>query len=432
MTAVPSRRTFLRRIARDSVGLALFPALGMPPALERHRPPPLPRVAPDDETYWKVVRAQFIIRDGLIPLNAANLCPAPHAVVEAAAAALRDIDGDVSFQNRAKYDGVREGVRRKLAGTLGVLEDEIAIVRNTSEGNNIVVGGLALKPGDEVLVFDQNHPTNNVAWDVRAARFGFTVRRVGVQAPPASADQLVDVFRRALSNRTRVLTFTDVSNTSGIRLPARQLCRLARERGIYTHIDGAQTLGALRLDLHEIGCDSYAASAHKWLMGPKEAGVLYVRAERVPELWPGMVGLGWGTNVAPAVRGARKFETLGQRNDATLAALGTALDFRDLVGPGRIEARVLELAAAMRDGLARIPGSTLVSPAGPDLAAGVVVARFERLDHREIFERLYARHGVAGAATGGLRLCPHVYNTQEDVARALAAVGEVVAGLRRS
>lgn len=378
------------------------------------------------EDYWRQVQHQFAIRAGTTPLNAANLCPAPRSVSEAAIAAMRDIEADVSFHNRAKYGATQEAVRDSLAAELGVSADEIAIVRNTSEGNNIVAGGLPLRQGDEVVLFDQNHPTNNVSWDVRGARSGFTVRRVAVPAPPPSAAEMVDLFRRAITPRTRVLAFSDVSNTTGVRLPAAELCRLARERGIHTHVDGAQTFGVLRVNLRELGCDSYASSAHKWAMGPKEAGVLYVRQERIAELWPGAVGVGWGDDAETSARGARKFETLGQRNDATIAAFGAALAFRGQVGPARIEARVLELAAAMKEGLGRIPGARLATSRAPELSAGVIVLRIDGVDNRRLYEVLYTEHGIAGAPTGGLRFCPHIYNTMADVDRTVATVDSLV------
>lgn len=419
----PSRRTFLGRLAHGSLGLAVAPSLALDAAGAWGQAPlSAPAASPGDEAFWREVRGRFDLRPGVVPMNAANLCPAPRSVVEAAARAQRDVDGDVSFQNRDKYSRLLEEARTRIAGYLGASPDEIAVVRNTSEANNIVVWGLDLEPGDEVLLFDQNHPTNSVAWKVRAARSGFAVREVGFREAPASAEEIVEAFRAALSPRTRVLAFSDVSNSTGLRMPTRELCRLARERGIHAHVDGAQTLGALRRDLHDLGCDSYAASAHKWLMGPKEAGVLFVRQERVQHLWPSVVGVGWGSGAETEAEGARKFETLGQRNDATLAALDATVELHEWIGPERVEARIMELSGALKAGLAEIPGARLVTSTDPALSAGVVVVRFEGRDHPALFQRLYAEHGIAGAPTGGLRLCPHVYNTREDVERALEAV----------
>ena len=422
-----TRRDFLKRSAVGAAGIAILPAdrrrelrLEAVPAL---RPAP-PTV---DEAYWREVKAQFIVRDGFIMMNAANLCPAPRTVVDAVAAAMRDEDGDVSFQNRDKYNRLWAETRGRLARYIGAAEDEVAIVRNTSEANNIVVGGISLEAGDDVLLFDENHPTNNVAWDVRAARYGFTVRRVKIDAATADAGAIVDAFKRELRPNTRVLSITDVSSSTGLRLPTAELCALAKERGIWAHVDGAQTFGALRRDMSALGCDSYTASAHKWFMGPKEAGLLFVRKERCAELWPGVVGVGWGSAATTQQPGARKFETLGQRNDATVAGLAAALDFHDRIGVERIEARTLELTTAMFDGLAGMTGARMATPARPALRAGVCIVRFDGKEMRPIHEALYREHRIATAPTGGLRFSPHIYNTLADVERALAAVKAVVA-----
>lgn len=421
---VPDRRRFFGDLGSRAAALAVVPlplsralSLEIPPAALPDAPPARP-----DESYWALVRAQFPIRDGLIPLNAANLCPAPRSVIDAVQRAAADVDADVSFQNRAKYDELRDRAREGLARYLGASADEIAIVRNTTEGNNTVVGGLPLGRGDEVVVFDQNHPTNNVAWDVGAARYGYTVRRVSPPAERASPARLADQLLAAVTPATKVLALTEVSNTVGLKLPVPAICGALRGRGVHVHVDGAQTFGAMRVDLHAMGCDSYAGSAHKWFVGPKEAGVLYVRADRVPAVWANLVGHVWGDRVDPAPKGARKFETLGQRNDATVAAINAALAFHSAIGPGVIEARIVELAARLKDGLARLPGATVVTPRSSATSHGVVVTRFAGRDPAAMYETLYREHGIAGAPTGGLRFCPHVHNTIEEIDRTIAAV----------
>ncbi len=364
-------------------------------------------------------------------MNAANLAPAPRSVVERTLEVMWSVDGDVSFQNRGRWESLLEETRAALARQVGASADEVALVRNTSEANNIVIGGLPLGPGDEVVVFDQNHPTNAVAWDVRAARFGFRVRRISAPEETSAPGAVAAHFIGALGPETRVLAFSDISNVSGLRLPVAEICRACRERGVHAHVDGAQSLGSVALDLTALGCDSYASSAHKWYMGPKEAGVLFVRREKVEEIWPGVVGVGWGSAAETSARGARKFETLGQRNDATLVALGAAVEFHEAIGPERIEARVLELSGWLRAGLVEIPGLEVVTPSHAELHHGVVVSRIEGVEEREVFESLYRDFGVAGASTGGLRLCPHIYNTRSDLDRAVEGVEALVGRLAR-
>ncbi|MGH9629319.1 MAG: aminotransferase class V-fold PLP-dependent enzyme, partial [Bryobacteraceae bacterium] len=370
------------------------------------------------------VRGQFPFTEDRVPMNAANLCPSPAVVTGRVAELTRDIDIDCSFQNREKFSRLLEESRAGVARQLNVTADEIAIVRNTSEANNIINNGLPLKQGDEVVVWDQNHPTNNVAWDVRAARFGIAIKRVSTPAAPKRAEELADAFERAFTPKTKVLAITHVSNVSGVRLPVRQLSERARRRGLYIHVDGAQTWGALDVDLRDLACDSYSASAHKWLLGPREVGLLYVRKERIAEIWPNTVAPGWGSDIQPDVAGARKFESLGQRDDARLAALKTAVDFHAVIGSDRVEARVLELAAALKDRIAALD-LPLATPRDPALSGGVCILRAEAKNGNQAFEELYQKHGIAGAATGGLRLCPHIYNTMDHIERAAAAIKSV-------
>ncbi len=371
-----------------------------------------------EESYFRLVRREFPFTEDKVPMNAANLCPSPRVVADRVSELTRDVDRDCSFQNRGKLGSFREEAREALAGMLGADPDEVAIVRNTSEANNIVNSGVEFGPGDEVILWDQNHPTNNVAWDVRAARDGFSVRRVSTPAAPSEPADLVAPFVEAMTPRTRLIAITHVSNVSGIRLPVRQIADRAKERDIHVHVDGAQSFGGLRIDTRALGADTYSSSSHKWFCGPKECGVLVIRSERIPGLWPSVVAPGWGDDADPDPRGARKFESMGQRDDACIAAMGTTAAFHQEIGIEQVEARVMALGRRLREG-AREMGFSLVTPDDDRMAAGVVILRVPPENLQEVFSRMYDEHGIAGAPSGGFRLSPHIYNTGEHVERAL-------------
>jgi isopenicillin-N epimerase len=345
-------------------------------------------------------------------------------VTEAITIFSAEIDGDQSFQNRARFDPMRDEARAEVAGYLGADPDEVALVRNTSEANNIVIGGLDLGPGDEVVIWDQNHASNSVAWDVRAQRRGFSVRRVATPPDPQDPEALLAPFLAAMGPSTRVLALTHVSNVTGARLPVREICRAARERGVLTLVDGAQTFGSDVLDLHDLGCDFFTGSAHKWFVGPKEVGILYAREGVAERVWPGVVSVGWD---GARERGALRFETLGQRDDARVVGMETAVCFHRWIGRERIESRIGELMGHLRMGIAdAVPGVEFVTPAQPALRGGVLIFRLPGVDFREGYEALYRDHGIVGAAIGGgIRLCPHVYNTLDDAEAAVAGVAAV-------
>jgi isopenicillin-N epimerase len=381
--------------------------------------------APDasNEAYWSLVKRQFPLADDLIYLNAANVCPASRPVLDRHAEYMRDFQSNPSFQNRAKYEAMRERLRDKLAGMLRVTSDEIAITRNTSEGTNIVVKGVDLKPGDEVLITDHNHPSNNDSWKVRAQREGFSVKSLPVRVPAASRDQLISEVEKAVTAQTKVIAVTHLTSTTGILYPAQEIAAMARRRGIWMHLDGAQTFAALDVNLKEIGCDSYSASAHKWLMGPLEAGILFVRSERIPSLWPSIVTAGWTDHL----KGARKLEVYGQRDDPRIVALESAVDFALLIGMDAIESRMRLLATSMKEQFSQIGGVRLKTNIQPELSGGVVKADINRVPTKQAYDALWNQNRIAIAMTPsgdsqGLRFSPHIYNSREDVDRAVAAL----------
>ena len=386
----------------------------------------LAAATPGDEAYWRMVQRQFPLEDRLIYLNAANICPASRPVMDRHIEYLRDFHANPSFQNRDKYVEMRESLRGKAARMLRVDADEIAVTRNTSEGSNIVVKGIDLKPGDEVIITDHNHPSNNDSWKVRAKRDGFIVKSVPTPIPARGADELIGGIERAITARTRVIAITHLTSTTGILYPAREIAALAKRRGIWMHLDGAQSFGGLDVDLSVIGCDSYSTSAHKWLMGPLEAGLLYVRAGRIPEVWPSIVTAGWAENL----KGARKLEVLGQRDDPRVVALEASLDFINLIGMANVEARMRALATRAKTGLAAISNVELKTNMQPELCGGVVKFKLRNMATKRAYDVLWERHRMATSATPsgdseGIRFSPHIYNTFEQIDRAVGAVKEL-------
>jgi selenocysteine lyase/cysteine desulfurase len=417
----PTRRQFLHQSAALPASWSALAA-----AIQATGPAAASPAARTDESFWQLVKRQFPLEDGLIYLNAANVCPASRPVLDRYTALLRDFQANPSFQNRDKYRSIRESVRTKLAALLGVSADEVAITRNTSEGTNLIVRGIDLKAGDEVLITDHNHPSNNESWKLRARREGLIVRSVSVRVPATSSDDLVASIEKAIGPRTRVIAITHLTSTTGIRYPIKPITELARPRGIFVHVDGAQTFGASAVDLRALECDSYSASAHKWPMGPLEAGVLFVRAERIEQLWPAIVSAGW----SDSLKGARKFEVLGQQDDPRVAGLEAAVDLIDLIGISQVAARVQALAGRAKRGLAALANVELLTNHEPELSGGVVKFRLKDVPTSRAYDLLWKQHRLAiamtpGGDSEGLRFSPHIYNTSDEIDCALAAVRDL-------
>ncbi len=413
-----TRREFARLFA-----LGGSAALYAPPAFAAVRAQPRPAAPPvPDEPYWASVRKQFLLPPELAVVNAANLCPSPIAVVDCLSRNTRDIDRDPSLDNRRKMGEGREATRRQLAAFLRVTPDEIVITRNTSEGNNIVSSGIDLKPGDEVVIFADNHPSAHNAFREKAKRFGFTVKIVEVPTPHPGAEAYVDAFARQLTANTRVLAFTHVTASVGDLLPARELCRMARERGVLTLVDAAQSFGVLDIDLSDMQPDFFTGSAHKWPCGPREVGVLYINTRAQSKIWPSVISLYPG-----AVGISKTFEAFGQRDEAGIIAFGEALAFLEKIGRKAIETRSRQLAQQLIAGLARIDGVRVWTHPDPARSAAIVTFQPGTLDPGRLAAALYQKDRIACMSRGGsdrpgLRVSPHFYNLPEEIDRTVAAV----------
>jgi isopenicillin-N epimerase len=413
-----SRRDFTRLFAIGG-SAALFAH----PEFAHARPAPLPAAgAALGDAYWNAVREQFVMPPKLAVMNAANLCPSSRAVLESMYGATRDIDRDPSPNNRAKLYPAKEETRTRLAAFLRVKPEEIVITRNTSESNNLISNGLDLKAGDEVVIFHDNHPSNNLAWKEKAKRFGYTVTELPNPNPHPGADYYVDAVKKALSAKTKVLAFTHLTSTVCDLMPAADMCRVARERGVLSVLDGAQSFGLLDVDLATIQPDCYTGSAHKWPCGPKEAGVLFVSSRVQDRIWPSIYSAYTG-----ATGLSKTFEGFGQRDDAAIVAFGETIAFHEKVGRANIEKRARELAQALIAGLQKIPEVRLWTSTSPDRNAAVVSFQPGALNAPKLAAVLYEKDTIAcatrgGTDRGGLRFSPHLYNTTAEVDRVLAAV----------
>jgi isopenicillin-N epimerase len=423
MSAELSRRDLVRLLGTSAAALWL-PRSGR--AWTKPAPlPPAPAVP--DERFWASVREQFVMPPDLAVMNAANLCPSSAPVLDALYNATREMDREPSPGYREQMNDAKEVARRALAEFLRVTPEEIVITRNTSESNNLVSSGLDLKAGDEVLLFPDNHPSNDIAWTEKARRYGYRVSTINLVSPHPGAEHYIDAFTRALTPRTKVLAFTHLTSTVGDLLPARDLCRLARERGILTLVDGAQSFGLLDVDLREMDPDFYGGSGHKWPCGPKEAGVLFINRKSASRIWPSIY------SAYPGGTGISKtFEGFGQRDEPAIQAFGEALRFQTKIGRAAIEGRGRELAQALMAGLRKLPGVTLWTHADPARSAAVVSIRPGDLDPRKLTLALYEKDRIvcatrAGADRGGVRFSPHFYNSHAEVERVVDALRRYLA-----
>jgi selenocysteine lyase/cysteine desulfurase len=421
------RRDFARRLLLGGPALGAYAGLLARPGPAAARPLPLPEASGGgDERFWTAVKGQFVFPADVAVMNAANLCPAPFAVLEATANQA-DLDHDLSPRNRERMTAGKETTRALLAEVLRVAPEDVLITRNTSESNNLVSSGLDLRAGDEVVVHEDNHPSNFAAWQQKAKRFGFAVKVVPQVNPYPGPEHYLKAYADAITPRTRLIAFTHLTSTVGDLFPARGLCRLARERGVLSLVDGAQSFGLLDVDLSDLQPDFYSGSAHKWPCGPKETGLLYVSKAAQSRFWPSVISAYPGQTGLSAT-----CEALGQRDEPAIFGFAEALRFQSRIGRPLIARRARELAAALMEGLGKLEGVKLWTHPDPERSHAVVSFQVGSLDPVRLQASLYEKDAVVCATrTGkdrpGIRLSPHLYNTHAEVERALAGIRRALA-----
>ena len=323
--------------------------------------PPLPDAAllkRDPEAYWKRIRdEQFLLPGWRAFMNNGSLGVAPKPVVAAVTDFLAKAAALYSDEYpRWGYETLDE-YRQEMAEFTGCSKDELALVHNATTAMSVVANGLDLRPGDEVVMTDQEHPSGRGAWLIKQARFGVRVREVKIPLPPRSPDQLADLMISAIGPHTRVLSFSGITTTTGLIMPVKQICEAARAKGVLTLVDGAHMHGQIPFRISELGCDFMAGSPNKWMFAPAGCGLLYIREEMLDRLWPSITTTAWQDKSLKAAR----FMMVGTNNRAIFEGMIAGVRFLKALGPENVHARIHQLA---RMGLerARAMGLELLTP----------------------------------------------------------------------
>jgi selenocysteine lyase/cysteine desulfurase len=378
--------------------------------------------APSDPRFWRWVREQFSVPADEAYFNVGTLGSRPRVVTEAVVNHMREIESTIAhYDYRAEHPeyiaGYRkqEELRAKIASLMNVNAREIALLQNATMGSSFVAAGLDLSPGDEVLLTDQEHQGNRGGWELREKRGGIRVRKLPIGSPPADPEAIVAVFSEAMGPRTKVIDVPHVTSKLGIVMPVKRICELARARGIFSLIDGAQAVGQLRVDVKALGCDAYVTSPHKWLLAPVGNGVLWIAEDRLKDVWATLASGNWN-NYEPA-DGAFRLMQFGTANLSLLAGLDAAIEFHKTIGPERIEQRILELANRLRDGLRKIDRAEIHSPTHPAMACGIVTWGVQGIAGPALMDELWTRKKVRVRSQDDkmVRQSVHFYNSAEEI-----------------
>jgi isopenicillin-N epimerase len=379
-----------------------------------------------DGAYWDAVKKHFVFEDGLIMMNNGTVGPVPKPVFDTTVNYLK-VQMTAPCDCYLYLPGRLDEVRAKVAAFVGASADEVAILRNTTEGINFFVSGFDMKPGDEVVMSNLEHPGGINPLRLKAKRYGIVVKEVALGVPPASAGEIVDAFAKAITPRTRMLLVSHTVYKTGLITPIKELGELAHKHGMLMAADSAHGAGMLDMNLAATGVDCWASSPYKWLGAPAGTGIFYVRRDVQDRIWPTVATSGWDT-----LKTARRFETLSQRNDALIMALGEAIEFQNHIGRPRIQRRIETLAAHLKEGLASLPNVRLHTNTDPALSAGLTAFSIAGVDPNAIVNHVREKYNIVIRTIGdqasnsvGVRVSTHVWLSLKDVDLLVQGVAEV-------
>lgn len=382
-----------------------------------------------DERYWALVREQFPLTRERAYLNTGGLGASPYVVIDAVVARMNELE---RISETGHNEQLWSSLKQKAAALLGCDAEEIAYTRNATEGINIVCNGLPLKRGDEVITTTHEHVGNAVPWLARQKRDGIVLKLF--EPSTQSAQENLDRIERLVSKRTRVISVPHATTTTGQVLPAKEIAALAKAKKLWSFIDGAQTAGMLNFSLHDSGCDAYATSGHKWLVGPKGTGLLYVRKDMLDVIQALEVGA-YSDKSHDLQTGELTFHPTAQRYEygtvstPLFVGLGAGIDFLTKVGMENVWARDAALSTALLDGLKEVPNAEILSPLNQAERSAMITFKMKNIEYLKLQSFLAEKYklrtrGVGEAGVNGLRISWHIYNSFEEVDRVLEGVKE--------
>ncbi len=416
-----NRREFLGAVGRPAVlGLAaatLHP-LGVREALARAAAySGTAAEAATDESFWFDIQQAFTLDRTVVNLNNGGVSPSP-AVVQQAQKRYLDFSNSTPppVALWQVLEPQREGVRPRLARAFGCDPEEIALVRNASEGLQTCQFGFDLQRGDEVLTTNQDYPRMIATFEQRARREGIVLKQFSIPVPAEDDDEVVERFRKNITPKTKLILVSHVINLTGQILPVKKVVELGRERGIPVIVDGAHSFAHFDFTHADLGCDYYATSLHKWLFAPHGTGMLFVKRDKIRGLWPLMAA---PTSLDGDIR---KYEEIGTHPSAQNLAIAEALAFHEGIGPKRKEERLRYLRDRWAMRLLRNDRVRLHTSLKPGKSCGLATVEIVGFDPVKIAEHLWSRYRILVTPIvhpefQGLRVTPSVYTTVQEIDR---------------
>jgi len=411
-----NKREFLRSAGSGGLSLLLAPRL-----LAKYAEMPVERLA-EDEAFWLAIRGKYRLKPDYINLESGYYSMQAQPVLEAFIARVREVNYEASYYLRTKQVPDKAALRDQLSAMAGCAPAELCITRNTTESLDTVIAGYDWKQGDEAVMCEQDYGHMLAMFRLQARRHGMVNKIVSLPIDPASDDEIVQLYASVVTPRTRLMMVPHIVNITGQILPVRKIVDMAHARGVDVMIDGAHAFAHFEYKIPDLGCEYYGASLHKWLGSPLGTGILYVRRDKIPTLWP-IYGDWRMTEDADIM----KLNHTGTHPVHTDLAIGPAIAFHNAIGTRRKEARLRYLQNYWTSKVRGIPNVELYTPTDPARSCAIANVGIQGMDPLELAKRLLEKDkiftvGYDQAGVHGVRVTPHVFTQPKELDRLVGAI----------
>ena len=384
-----------------------------------------PKVIARDERYWREIQQAYSADRGIVNLNNGGVSPSPIVVQNAMKRHLDFSNTTPAYSMWRILEPQREPVRRRVARFFKCSPEEIAFTRNASESLQICQNGFDMEPGDEVLTTTQDYGRMINTFKQRECRDGIIMKQFKIPIPAENDNEIVRLFEKNITSKTKMILMCHMINITGQILPVKKVVKMARKYNIPVIVDGAHTFAHFEFDANDLDCDYYASSLHKWLCAPHGTGLLYVRKNKIADLWPLQ---------APAecsMEDIRKFEEIGTHPAANYLAIGDALTFHQGIGTKNIEQRLIYLRDRWAKRLLKNDRIKLHTSLKPGKGCAIATVQIEGIDTSDVSKHLWDKYKIFVVAIKhpefeGCRITPHIYTTTEEIDRFSDAMEHIV------
>ena len=377
-----------------------------------------------DEGFWYQVQKSFTVSPHFINLENGYFTLAADEVIDAQIRNIKMINEQPSWYMRKKQWDDRAAIKKMVAEFAGVSPEEIALLRNTTEALNVVILGLNMNAGDEAVMTNQDYGSMLEAFRLKGKRYGTINKEIDLPLHPKSDDEIVELYEKAITPKTKVILVTHMINLNGHVLPVRKIADMAHSKGVEVISDSAHAFAHVDFKIPDLDCDYLGTSLHKWLGASLGLGMLYVKKDKISNLWP-LLG-----DTGRADDDIRKFEHIGTHACSSDLALANALRFHQLIGSNRKEQRLRYLKNYWMEKVADYPNIILNTPKEDHRSCAIGNVGVEGMEPAKLEEVLFDKYKIFTVAINhkdikGVRVTPHLYTTTKDLDVFVSALKEI-------